>query len=183
MALRFFDTLRQEKVDFQPIEEGKIGIYVCGVTVYDMCHIGHARCYVAFDTIIRFLRYLDYEVHFVRNFTDVDDKIKFSALVESSQAFEKRRPMVDANLFRLKFTRRFASHSGSSVPFARIDGNDSISKKSRIEIHPLEGPPASDGGRKRKGEAAQKVFSSELHQIDYGYKQKEKGRGNGDKIG
>ena len=75
MALRFFDTLRQEKVDFQPIEEGKIGIYVCGVTVYDMCHIGHARCYVAFDTIIRFLRYLDYEVRFVRNFTDVDDKI------------------------------------------------------------------------------------------------------------
>ena len=80
MALRFFDTLRQEKVDFQPIEEGKIGIYVCGVTVYDMCHIGHARCYVAFDTIIRFLRYLDYDVHFIRNFTDVDDKIIKRAL-------------------------------------------------------------------------------------------------------
>ncbi len=75
MALRLYNTRTLQKEEFRPLVEGKVGMYVCGVTVYDMCHIGHARAYVAFDVIYRYLRYAGYEVKYVRNFTDVDDKI------------------------------------------------------------------------------------------------------------
>jgi cysteinyl-tRNA synthetase len=75
MALKIFNTMTNRKDDFAPISEGKIGMYVCGVTVYDMCHIGHARAYICFDIIQRYLRYCGYKVAYVRNFTDVDDKI------------------------------------------------------------------------------------------------------------
>jgi cysteinyl-tRNA synthetase len=73
--LRLQDTRAGKKVDFVPLQPGKVGIYVCGVTVYDDCHIGHARTLVAFDVIVRHLRSLGLEVRFVRNITDVDDKI------------------------------------------------------------------------------------------------------------
>lgn len=74
MTLRLFNSLSREKEDFVPLKPGKVGIYVCGVTVYDLCHVGHARVYVVFDTIVRWLR-RDHHVTYVRNFTDVDDKI------------------------------------------------------------------------------------------------------------
>ncbi|KAL0350431.1 UNVERIFIED_CONTAM: Cysteine--tRNA ligase, chloroplastic/mitochondrial [Sesamum radiatum] len=67
--------MTKQKEIFKPIVEGKVGMYVCGVTSYDLSHIGHARAYVAFDVLYRYLRYLGYEVVYVRNFTDVDDKI------------------------------------------------------------------------------------------------------------
>ncbi len=69
------DTLTGEKHVLEPLEPGKIGMYVCGVTVYDLTHIGHARVFVVFDVVQRFLRSLGYEVNYVRNHTDVDDKI------------------------------------------------------------------------------------------------------------
>jgi cysteinyl-tRNA synthetase len=74
-VIRLYDTAQRDKVDLQPREEGKIGIYVCGPTVYDQCHVGHARCYVAFDVVVRHLRSRGYTVSYVRNLTDVDDKI------------------------------------------------------------------------------------------------------------
>ncbi len=74
MSLHLYNTMTGNKEAFTPIQEGKVGIYVCGPTVYDMSHIGHARAYVAFDTVVRYLR-RSYEVTYVRNFTDVDDKI------------------------------------------------------------------------------------------------------------
>ena len=64
-----------KKEDFVPLQEKKVGMYVCGVTVYDLCHIGHARSAIVFDTIYRYFRYRGYDVTFVRNFTDIDDKI------------------------------------------------------------------------------------------------------------
>jgi cysteinyl-tRNA synthetase len=73
--LKIYNSLTQEKQEFTPIEPGKIKLYVCGVTVYDFCHLGHARTYAAFDVIIRYLRSQDYEVKYVRNITDIDDKI------------------------------------------------------------------------------------------------------------
>ncbi|HEY9134999.1 MAG TPA: cysteine--tRNA ligase [Pseudomonadales bacterium] len=73
--LRIYNTLTREKQVFQPIEPGKIGMYVCGITVYDYCHIGHARVMVAFDMITRYLRARGWEVNYIRNITDVDDKI------------------------------------------------------------------------------------------------------------
>ncbi|MFQ5672470.1 MAG: cysteine--tRNA ligase [Nitrospinales bacterium] len=75
MALRVYNTLTGQKEAFVPIREGKVGMYVCGVTVYDYCHVGHARAAVVFDTIYRYLQYLGFEVTYVRNFTDIDDKI------------------------------------------------------------------------------------------------------------
>ncbi len=75
MTLRIYNTLTGKKEDFVPLQEGKVGMYVCGVTVYDLSHIGHARSTVVFDTIFRYLRYRGYEVTYVRNFTDIDDKI------------------------------------------------------------------------------------------------------------
>ncbi len=75
MTLRIHNTLTGKKEDFIPLQEKKVGMYVCGVTVYDLCHIGHARSAIVFDTIYRYFRYRGYEVTFVRNFTDIDDKI------------------------------------------------------------------------------------------------------------
>ena len=75
MALRFHNTLTGKTEEFVPLTPGEARMYVCGVTVYDRSHIGHARALVAFDVIYRYLRFCGYEVTFVRNFTDVDDKI------------------------------------------------------------------------------------------------------------
>nr|VFJ86336.1 MAG: cysteinyl-tRNA synthetase [Candidatus Kentron sp. LFY] len=73
--LRIFNTLTNKKELFQPIIPGKVRMYVCGMTVYDYCHLGHARVLVAFDVIVRYLRSLGFEVTYVRNITDIDDKI------------------------------------------------------------------------------------------------------------
>lgn len=75
MALELYNTLTGKKETFQPLEPGKARVYVCGVTVYDLTHIGHARSLVVFDVLYRYLKFLGYEVTFVRNFTDIDDKI------------------------------------------------------------------------------------------------------------
>ena len=75
MGLRIYNTLTRKKEEFIPIQPMKVAMYVCGVTVYDMCHIGHARSIVLFDVIYRYLMSKGYKVIYVRNFTDVDDKI------------------------------------------------------------------------------------------------------------
>ena len=75
MSLKIYNTLTGKKEIFQPLKEGKAGMYVCGVTVYDFSHIGHARAAIVFDVIFRYLRYKGFEVTYVRNYTDVDDKI------------------------------------------------------------------------------------------------------------
>lgn len=73
--LHIYNTLTQRKEIFKPRVPKKIGLYVCGMTVYDYCHLGHARVLVAFDVIVRYLRASGYDVHYVRNITDIDDKI------------------------------------------------------------------------------------------------------------
>ncbi|SEP67070.1 cysteine--tRNA ligase [Basfia succiniciproducens] len=78
--LKIFNTLTREKEEFKPINPNKVGMYVCGVTVYDLCHFGHGRTFVSFDVITRYLRYLGYDLRYVRNITDVDDKIIKRAL-------------------------------------------------------------------------------------------------------
>ena len=73
--LKIYNTLTRKKELFQPRVEGKVGLYVCGMTVYDYCHIGHARVMVVFDTVARYFRYSGYDLTYVRNITDIDDKI------------------------------------------------------------------------------------------------------------
>ncbi|PIW44184.1 MAG: cysteine--tRNA ligase [Zetaproteobacteria bacterium CG12_big_fil_rev_8_21_14_0_65_54_13] len=80
MSLMLYNTIRREKEAFVPIRPGHIGMYVCGVTVYDYCHVGHARVMVMFDVIYRWLMHSGFDVDYVRNFTDVDDKIIKRAL-------------------------------------------------------------------------------------------------------
>ncbi|UXI02129.1 cysteine--tRNA ligase [Photobacterium sp. TY1-4] len=73
--LKIYNSLTRQKEEFQPIQPGKVGMYVCGVTIYDLCHIGHGRTFVSFDVVSRYLRYSGYDLTFVRNITDIDDKI------------------------------------------------------------------------------------------------------------
>jgi len=75
MSLRLYNSLTRKKEEFVPLVENRVGMYVCGVTVYDHCHVGHARAGAVFDTIYRYLKHSGYEVNYVRNFTDIDDKI------------------------------------------------------------------------------------------------------------
>ncbi len=75
MTLMIYNGLTRQKEPFIPLQPGKIGMYVCGMTVYDRCHLGHGRSMVSFDVIVRFLRYSQYQVTYVRNITDIDDKI------------------------------------------------------------------------------------------------------------
>ncbi|MCD9543867.1 cysteine--tRNA ligase [Photobacterium carnosum] len=73
--LKIYNSLTRQKEVFTPIHPGKVGMYVCGVTIYDLCHIGHGRTFVSFDVVSRYLRYSGYDLTFVRNITDIDDKI------------------------------------------------------------------------------------------------------------
>lgn len=75
MAIRIYNTLTRKKQEFTPLTPNHVKLYVCGITSYDYCHIGHARSALAFDMIVRYLRYRGYTVTYVRNFTDIDDKI------------------------------------------------------------------------------------------------------------
>ena len=75
MSFKLYNTLKNRKELFTPLQEGRVGLYVCGITVYDICHVGHARSAVVFDVLRRYLEYRGYEVTYVKNYTDVDDKI------------------------------------------------------------------------------------------------------------
>ncbi|WP_133469469.1 cysteine--tRNA ligase [Paraglaciecola marina] len=73
--LHIYNTLTRKKEQFKPLQAGKVGLYVCGITVYDLCHVGHARTYLSFDLMVRYMRSRGLDVKYVRNITDVDDKI------------------------------------------------------------------------------------------------------------
>jgi cysteinyl-tRNA synthetase len=73
--LKIYNSLTQQKEEFKPIKPNHIGLYVCGLTVYDYCHLGHARIFIVFDSIVRYLRFRGFSVKYVRNITDIDDKI------------------------------------------------------------------------------------------------------------
>jgi cysteinyl-tRNA synthetase len=86
MTLNVYNTLTRQKEEFKPIQEGKVGMYVCGMTVYDFCHMGHARVMVSFDVIVRYLRHIGYDVNYIRNITDIDDKI-INRAAENNEPF------------------------------------------------------------------------------------------------
>lgn len=94
--IRIYNTLTQQKETFEPIEPGKVRMYVCGMTVYDYCHLGHARVLVAFDVVTRYLRSRGYEVTYVRNITDIDDKILRRAEENDEPFTQLTERMIDA---------------------------------------------------------------------------------------
>ena len=86
--MKIYNTLSRSKEEFVPLEEGKVKMYVCGPTVYNLIHIGNARPMIVFDTVRRYLEYKGYDVNYVSNFTDVDDKIIKKAIEEGVTAEE-----------------------------------------------------------------------------------------------
>ena len=95
MALVIHNTLTRKKEPFQPLSNGSVGIYVCGVTVYDQCHLGHAKSAINFDLIVRYLRHKGYAVTHVTNFTDVDDKIIARANERGIEPLKLSQQMID----------------------------------------------------------------------------------------
>ncbi|WP_323834825.1 cysteine--tRNA ligase [Photorhabdus africana] len=97
--LKIFNTLSRQKEEFKPIHPGKVGMYVCGITIYDLCHIGHGRTFVSFDVVARYLRYLGYDLTYVRNVTDVDDKI-IKRAAENSESCDDLTGRMLAEMYK-----------------------------------------------------------------------------------
>jgi cysteinyl-tRNA synthetase len=103
MSLRLYNSLIRRKEEFEPLEEGRVGIYVCGPTVYGHAHLGHAKSYVSFDVLVRYLRYLGYNVTYVQNITDVghltDDADEGEDKIGEQAKREKKHPMAIAEFY------------------------------------------------------------------------------------
>jgi len=95
LSLKFTNTLSKKKEDFISINPNQVKIYCCGVTVYDLCHLGHARSYLNWDVLRRFLIWKGFEVKFVQNFTDIDDKIINRANKEGCSTDELSERNID----------------------------------------------------------------------------------------
>ena len=122
--LKVFNTLTRQKEAFTPITPGEVKLYVCGVTIYDYCHIGHARTYVAFDVVVRYLRERGYKVNYVRNITDVDDKIIRRA-AENNEAIDAvTKRFTQAMHDDFDALNLLGSNSGSGI-FSLIPRNSS----------------------------------------------------------
>lgn len=93
---RLYNTLSRSTADFVPLKPGEVSLYVCGMTVYDRCHVGHARAMVVFDALVRYLRFRGWKVKFVRNFTDVDDKIIARAAQSGESPAALAQRFIDA---------------------------------------------------------------------------------------
>lgn len=129
MVLRIHNTLTDSVEDFTPIEPGKVKMYVCGVTVYDDIHMGHARSIIVFDTVARYLRYIGYEVQHVTNFTDVDDKIIIRAAKEGVEPLELSKRYIDRYFEEVD---RLHVNRASCYPQASESIDDIISMVERI---------------------------------------------------
>ena len=103
MGLQLYNSLTRRKEEFKPLEEGKVGMYVCGPTVYGHAHLGHAKSYVSFDILLRYLRYLGYTVTYVQTITDVghltDDADEGEDKIAKEARKEKKHPMVIAEFY------------------------------------------------------------------------------------
>src|SRR5690625_514870 len=107
--LHIYNSLSRKKEVFRPVEDGQVRMYVCGMTVYDFCHLGHARMLVSFDVIQRWLRASGYEVKYVRNITDIDDKI-INKAVETQRSVREITDFYTQAMQDRKSTRLNSSH-------------------------------------------------------------------------
>jgi cysteinyl-tRNA synthetase len=115
-SIKIFNSLTGDKETFVPIEEGKVRMYVCGMTVYDYCHLGHARVMVVFDVVTRYLRHRGYDVTYVRNITDIDDKI-----IRRPENGERYRTSYTLHHHHERRHRR-AGRTGADLEPRHIDG-------------------------------------------------------------
>jgi cysteinyl-tRNA synthetase len=174
MSLRIFNTLSKELERFVPLKDGHVSMYVCGMTVYDFCHIGHARSMIAFDIVQRWFKVLGYQVNFVRNITDIDDKIirrslengesiraltdrMILALQEDSKRLNIQEPNAQPRateyvsqmvvLIENLLSKGLAYQAGQDVNFSvrRFPGYGKLSGKSLDELHAGERVAVLDG--------------------------------------
>ena len=174
MSLRIFNTLSKELERFVPLKDGHVSMYVCGMTVYDFCHIGHARSMIAFDIVQRWFKVLGYQVNFVRNITDIDDKIirrslengetiraltdrMVLALQEDSKRLNIQEPNAQPRateyvsqmvvLIENLLSKGLAYQAGQDVNFSvrRFPGYGKLSGKSLDELHAGERVAVLDG--------------------------------------
>ena len=117
-GMKLYNTLTKQKEEFVPLHEGKVSMYVCGPTVYNFIHIGNARPMIVFDTVRRYMEYKGYEVNYVSNFTDVDDKIIKKAIEEGRTAEEVSQQYIEVQ-------KRYARHERKTgnYPSAGNTGN------------------------------------------------------------
>jgi len=130
--LQIYNTLTRQKEIFKPIHPGKISMYVCGITVYDFCHIGHARVLVAFDVITRFLRSQGWDVNYVRNITDIDDKIIYRAKENGEEYTALTKRFIDfmhEDEARLGITRPDQEPRATAYISEIIDMTDALISK------------------------------------------------------
>ncbi len=143
MSLTVYNTLTKTKEPFKPIESGKVKMYVCGVTVYDYCHIGHARNAIIFDVIYRYLKYRGYDVVYVRNFTDIDDKIIKRANDENtdyktiSERYIKAfyEDMDPLGVLRPTIEPRATEHIGDMIEIIKILMDRGIAYESEGDVY------------------------------------------------
>ena len=175
MALRIYNTLARALQEFQPLTPGQVRLYVCGMTVYDFCHIGHARSMVAFDVVQRWLKQSGLQVHYVRNITDIDDKIirratengesirvltdrMIDALHQDADALGIERPQAEpratdhvSGMLKLISTLEdkglaYRSANGDvNYAVRKFDGYGKLSGKSLDELHAGERVAVLDG--------------------------------------
>ncbi len=174
MSLRIFNTLSKALEQFVPIRDGHVSMYVCGMTVYDFCHIGHARSMIAFDLVQRWFKVLGYQVNFVRNITDIDDKIirrsiengesirsltdrMILALQEDSKRLNVQAPNAQpratdyvpqmVSLIETLLDKGLAYQAAQDVNFSvrRFNGYGKLSGKSLDELHAGERVAVLDG--------------------------------------
>ena len=175
MALRIYNTLARGLQEFQPLNPGQVRMYVCGMTVYDFCHIGHARSMVAFDVVQRWLKQSGLQVHYVRNITDIDDKIirratengesirvltdrMIDALHQDADALGIERPQAEpratdhvSGMLKLISTLEdkglaYRSANGDvNYAVRKFDGYGKLSGKSLDELHAGERVAVLDG--------------------------------------
>ncbi|WWO97284.1 MAG: cysteine--tRNA ligase [Candidatus Dasytiphilus stammeri] len=125
--LKIYNSLSHKKEKFKPIDFNEIGMYVCGVTVYDLCHVGHARTFIIFDIILRYLRYCGYKVKYIRNITDIDDKIIQRAIENQESIDQLTNRMIlkmhtdfsALNILSPDIEPRATSHIGDMINFIK----------------------------------------------------------------
>ena len=146
--LRVYNTATRKVEEFKSIEEKKVGMYVCGLTVYNDMHLGHARTYIAFDVIRRWLEYIGYEVKFVQNHTDIDDKI-IKRANEENVSFEKitkkyiERTQIDLEKLQVK-SPTVMPKATDYIPEMITIISDLIEKENAYVAEPVEGALAPD---------------------------------------
>ncbi|CAL4323476.1 cysteine--tRNA ligase [Buchnera aphidicola] len=126
--LKIFNTLTRKKEIFKPIEKKKISLYVCGVTVYDYCHIGHARTFIFFDVVNRYFKKLGYKVKYVRNITDIDDKIILKSKLKKIDYKILTKKMINSmtidfdhlNILKPDFEPLVTNHISEIISFISI---------------------------------------------------------------